>query len=299
MQAIASFRTARLIFSVLLALGLSACFKFVVSEKIFVRPTPDQSIGVGHTPAAKGWQLPVGYSAKALVLPREEPTRLHGVWISASASNAADRITVLHFMGNGSRISQNGSEIAKALLPFGVDLVLFDHRGSGQSSGQPTFALLREDAVAIYDYLLNELKIPKKQVVVHGFSLGSLIAGDLATHRPLAALILDGTGSTPEQYVKYATPWYGKPFVRADYDQSVRGLSNFAAMQAHLGPLLILSGKGDRQAHWKMSRSLFEAAVSTQKQFVLDPKADHGGVLATPEAESAYRALLQQVRAAL
>ena len=299
MQAIASFRTARLIFSVLLALGLSACFKFVVSEKIFVRPTPDQSIGVGHTPAAKGWQLPVGYSAKALVLPREEPTRLHGVWISASASNAADRITVLHFMGNGSRISQNGSEIAKALLPFGVDLVLFDHRGSGQSTGQPTFALLREDAVAIYDYLLNELHIPKERLVVHGFSLGSLVAGDLATRRPLTALVLDGTGSTPEEYVKYATPWYGKPFVRAEYDPSVQGLGNVAAMRAHQGPLLILSGKADRQAHWKMSRSLFEMAVSPNKQFVLDPKAAHGEVMITADAQAAYLMLLKQVRTSL
>ena len=288
----------RFIVSVLLALSLTACFKFVVSEKIFIRPTPDDQIGVGHQQTVKDWVLPASYRAQALVLAREDGVQLHGAWLRADKT-AEDRITVLYFMGNSSRISRAGPAISKELLPMGVDLLMFDYRGSGQSAGVPTFALLCADAAAIYDYLLNELHIPKERLVVHGFSLGSLVAGDLATRRPLTALVLDGTGSTPEEYVKYATPWYGKPFVRAEYDPSVQGLGNVAAMRAHQGPLLILSGKADRQAHWKMSRSLFEMAVSPNKQFVLDPKAAHGEVMITADAQAAYLMLLKQVRTSL
>lgn len=292
-----SQRYWRLLLALLAAFSLSACVNFLVSERIFVKPTPDEIQGQGHAQTASTWNLPGNYKAQGVVLARPDSATLHGIWIRNTAPEALDRVTVLYFMGNTARIGHSGANILRELLPLGVDVLMFDHRGSGQSTGPTSFALMRADAIAIYDYALNDLQLPGARVLVHGFSLGSLIAGDLAVHRPLAGLVLDGTGSTPEEYVKYATPWYGKPFVRATYDPSVQGLGNVAAMQTHRGPLLILSGKGDRQAHWKMSQTLYEAAISTQKELVLDPRAGHGELIGTPAARAAYQRLLQRMRA--
>jgi fermentation-respiration switch protein FrsA (DUF1100 family) len=66
-----------------------------------------------------------------------------------------------------------GASTAALFAPFGVNLVLVDHRGYGRSSGKPTAALLEADGVAVFDFVSRLRGIDRSKVIVHGQSLGS------------------------------------------------------------------------------------------------------------------------------
>jgi len=288
-----SLRIAAL--AMVFALSLGACMPIKVNEGMFLRPTPDAQPLGSHAALAAAVELAPGYVARAISVDRGDAV-LQGVWLHRGAPNAQPRITAIYFMGNAQRLSRSLQGLADTLLPFDVDLLVFDHRGNGLSNGTPTIVLLEADARAIYDHAVGTLGIAPRRIVGHGFSLGSLIVGGLALDRPLAGLVLDGTGSTAQDYVRYGIPWYAKPFVRVEYDPSIEGKGNLRVVQVYRGPLLILSGQRDATANWRMSRRLFDAARSGEKQWVLAPDQGHGGVFLTAPAQAAYRQLLAQVQ---
>jgi len=65
-----------------------------------------------------------------------------------------------------------------------------DYRGYGKSGGWPTEKGLYQDAETAFIHLLG-MGYRAQQIVLHGESLGSAVAIDLAYRRPCAALILE------------------------------------------------------------------------------------------------------------
>ena len=127
----------------------------------------------------------------------------------------------------------------------------------------------------------EQLDLRPEQLVLHGFSLGSVMAGHVAAHRQVAGLVLEGSGSTVTEWVSRGVPWYGKPFVRVKIEPGLENRGNLQNVQVSRAPLLLLAGKKDRQAPWKMSRTLFKASVTPEssKRLVVVPEAGHGNAL--------------------
>lgn len=265
---------------------LGGC-RWEVTESIMIRPTPDAA------DATATLNVPAGIDQRRLAIAASEGAKLNAVWLTQP--NAAP--TVLYFPGNLYRISVRGATTASRLLPLGVDLLIVDHRGSGASSGSPNLPRLENDALTVYDYAVNSLNIPANQLVVHGHSLGSFMAGHVAAHRPVAGLVLEGSATTTEEWVRLSVPWYGKPFVRVTIAEGLRGKGNRSVVENSRTPLLVLSGKRDPEAPWKLSRRLFEAAATParDKHLVVVKKAGHMDVLDWPEAIDAYRAFLGSI----
>jgi pimeloyl-ACP methyl ester carboxylesterase len=68
---------------------------------------------------------------------------------------------------------------------------MFDYRGSGRSSGVPTIAALKADALQVFDQV--NARYPGR-VVLHGQSLGSFVAAYVAQQRPAArGMVLEST----------------------------------------------------------------------------------------------------------
>ncbi len=59
------------------------------------------------------------------------------------------------------------------------DVIAFDYRGFGDSSGEPTEAGLMKDTRFIYDWL-HRLSNGKRKIYLWGHSLGSAVACQLA-----------------------------------------------------------------------------------------------------------------------
>jgi fermentation-respiration switch protein FrsA (DUF1100 family) len=94
--------------------------------------------------------------------------------------------TVLSFHGNGDFIGANAA-FARLLLDRGYGVLLTSYRGYSGNPGSPTEAGLYDDGRAAMDFL----EARRAAIVLHGFSLGSAVAVQMATERKVSGLILD------------------------------------------------------------------------------------------------------------
>jgi len=270
----------------LVLLGVSGC-SFKVTEQNFIRPQPD----------AVPVDTPLVLSGMDVAEQRESIDAPEGAVLKmVSLTRPGNSITVLYFGPNMFKISRDGARVGQRLLPLGVNLVMVDHRGSGGSTGTPTLALLEQDALAVFDHLSG--KVPPSTILVHGLSLGSFMAAHVAHHRAVAGLVLEGSGTTVEDWAQRSVPWYARPIVRLDIDPAIADKGTLAAVRHQRAPLLILAGKRDREAPWPMSTALFEnsATPAESRELVVVEPAGHMDILDWPAAIAGYQRILARLR---
>lgn len=271
-------------------LALPGCATYTVGERDLL-PQPDRPVS-----AALAASLDPTLVVEPLRLERPDGAVLGGVHVHAPER----AITVVYFGGNQFLADRHGASVARALLPLGVNLVLFDHRGSGHSTGEVSLAAMREDALAIREHVVEVLGVPPERLVLHGFSLGGMLAGDVAERRPAAGLVLESTGSNAREWSRAVVPWYAKPFVRVEMADSLHALDNHRAAAAHRGALLVMVGADDSQTPPSMSRRLFASATGAAggdgfRRLYVAPGIGHASVLSDPAARALYADLLGAV----
>jgi hypothetical protein len=151
-----------------------------------------------RTPASAG----LAYEAVHFAVTETGSTQLTGWWIPANAS----RFTVLYLHGADGNLSDTVDTLA-ALHNAGLTVFAIDYRGYGQSlPARPSEKHLRQDAESALTWLTGMCKIPAKNIVVFGSSLGANLAAELAaSHTELAGLILDQPIQNPVNTV-FADP---------------------------------------------------------------------------------------------
>lgn len=94
--------------------------------------------------------------------------------------------------------SHGNAEDLGYIMPFlrdlnaqGFSVFSYDYRGYGTSKGRSTEARAYMDIDAAYDYLVNDLHVLPKHIIVFGRSLGAALAIDLAMRKPVAGLIIE------------------------------------------------------------------------------------------------------------
>lgn len=106
------------------------------------------------------------------------------------AKNA--KITILYCQGTSGNMSDELSKI-KFFNAMNFNLMIFDYRGYGNSSGKPSEQGFYNDALAAYDYLISRTDIDKDRIVVFGESLGGAVATELCLNRKAKGLVLESS----------------------------------------------------------------------------------------------------------
>jgi fermentation-respiration switch protein FrsA (DUF1100 family) len=230
------------------------------------------------------------YSATRLEVTTPDGTRLYAVHFR----QANARATIIYFGGNGYTIGRYGVWTASVFAPLGVDLVLVDHRGYGQSRGSPSAASIEADGLAVFDAVAALPDASDRPILVHGQSLGSFIAGHVAALRPTAGAILESSVTTTEDWAKAATPGAARPFLKIRISEPLRGRGNLANMKLIDEPLLLLVGARDPTTPPFLSQALYSASPLPpgRKTLVIVPGANHVTAMQRPEAIAAYRRFL-------
>ena len=91
---------------------------------------------------------------------------------------------LIYFGGNGEDVSLSAPELAEAYPQRTI--FLLHYRGYGGSTGSPSETALVADALALYDTAAAEYK----DIALVGRSLGSGVAVQLASQRPVSRLVL-------------------------------------------------------------------------------------------------------------
>jgi hypothetical protein len=221
------------------------------------------------------WQAQASIGAQDVWLESADRVKLHAWWIPCPGS----KLATLFLHGNAGNITHRAAH-AREIVAAGSSLLLLDYRGYGKSAGHPSEAGLYADADAGYQHLLARGHQPG-QIVVHGESLGSAVAVDLAARRASAGVVLEAPFTSAREVAGKVLPLLG-PLVVWSYNTR-------AKIPRVRAPLLIIHGDRDEIIPFQMGRTLFEAAA-TSKGFWPVPGAGHNDIVET--AGSAYRARL-------
>lgn len=232
----------------------------------------------------RDWAALSGLPLEEVWFRAKDGTRLFGWFLQAPGGSQP---VLLWAHGNAGNIIHRLEPLAD-LHRRGLSVFLFDYRGYGRSDGTPSEEGLYLDALAAYDHLLNERKIPPARIIAYGTSLGAAVAGELARQRPVAGLILEAPFPSVEAVARSA--FRGLPahlFVQARFELARR-------LREVRVPVLVLHGEQDSMIPFKLGRAVFDAA-NEPKQFVAIPGADHND-LHLVGGETYHQALLQFAR---
>lgn len=111
-------------------------------------------------------------------------------WLIPEATSSAPTVLFLH--------SADGSiadDLPRALTLHnaGLNVLLFDYRGYGRSTGKhPTESSMQEDAAAALNYLVSTRHVAAQDIILYGNGVGCSLAAQLAAAHPsVPAIILD------------------------------------------------------------------------------------------------------------
>lgn len=154
------------------------------------------------------------------------------------------------------------------LYRLGLSVLIFDYRGYGRSSGTPSEEGLYRDALAAYAYLTETRRIAPERLVLFGRSLGAAVAGEVASRRSVAGLILESP--FPSVGAVARAHYFGLPvdwLLSAEFDLTER-------LRRISVPVLIVHGDRDEVVPIHLGQQVF-AAAREPKSFYLVSGADH------------------------
>ena len=196
----------------------------------------------------------------------EDGTQLHGWWIPHKRAKG----TVLYCHGNaGSIASRIG--IFKYLRHLRVNILAFDYRGYGRSSGTPSESGLYLDVRSAFDLLVNNLHQSPGDIIALGHSLGGAVAIDCALDRPMAGLIVQSSFTHIRDAAKSMFPTLPMHLAATRQFRSVEKVGRLRM------PKLFIHGEADETVPYSLGERLFEAAVEP-KEFYSIRRAGHNDV---------------------
>lgn len=123
-----------------------------------------------------------------------DSVNIHTLWLKPKQET---QISIILFMGASGNASKYIS-IAETFLSQGFQVLIFEPRGYGLSTGIPKHINVISDAQTVFNNLLKKDKIKKTKIVIYGASLGSQVATHLTKNNQneIDGLIIDGAMSS-------------------------------------------------------------------------------------------------------
>lgn len=204
----------------------------------------------------------IGLEYEDVYLATLDDERLHGWYVPATIS----RGVIVFFHGNAGNISHRLDSIG-IFHQLGLDTLIIDYRGYGQSTGKTTEQGTYLDAQAAWSYLVDERGIAADQIIIFGRSLGGAVGAWLGTQHTPAAVIIESSFSSG---VDMARRLY--PFLPVRLITRLRYPVAEYASQLNC-PVLVVHSRDDEIIPFAMGQSIY-AAVKQRKSF-LELRGDH------------------------
>lgn len=177
------------------------------------------------------------------------------IWVMRASADSATRPWVFFLHGNASTIASRMNIIHyERLRELGVNVIAPEYRGYAGLDGVPTEAGIEADARAAYETARERLHLDPRRTIIYGWSLGSAVAVDLASHVDEAAVILEGA---PASIVAIGAQRYPLFPVRLIIRNPFESIHKIDGVKA---PKLFLHSRGDEIVPIEEGRRLFDAA---------------------------------------
>jgi fermentation-respiration switch protein FrsA (DUF1100 family) len=192
---------------------------------------------------------------------------------------------VIYFGGNAEEVTSFAGDAAHTYGNRAVLLV--NYRGYGRSQGRPTEKLLVQDAAELFDWAARRSDIDAARIALHGRSLGTGVAVQLAAARPARCIVLTSPFSSARDVASEIYPWLPIGLLMRHPFDSAQHAPNLKM------PALVLMGDADTlipKHHSERLASLWGGPV--------EPAAfagfGHNDIQVTPRYAQTIRAFLDR-----
>jgi fermentation-respiration switch protein FrsA (DUF1100 family) len=209
------------------------------------------------------WSLQPQLGATDVWLDATDKARIHGWFVPCPGS----RLVTLFLHGNAGNITHRAHSFL-AVTSAGSSVLMIDYRGYGKSTGTPSEEGLYADAEAAYQYL-RETRQPG-EIIVHGESLGTAVAVNLASRHPCGGVVLEAAFTSASDVAGTVLPVIGRLLIG--------GFDSRRKIRLVQAPILFIHGGVDRTIPIVLGRALFDAAAGP-KSFWTVPDADHNDIV--------------------
>jgi fermentation-respiration switch protein FrsA (DUF1100 family) len=203
------------------------------------------------------WDLRESLGAQDVWLQTSDEVQIHGWHVRVAGES---EWVTLYLHGNAGNITHRADHLV-AIREAGSEVFIIDYRGYGKSDGSPTEAGMYRDADAAYQYLLDQ-GYEANRIVVHGESLGTAAAVDLASRKSCAGVVLEAPFPSARAVARTVLPVIG-PLL-------VSGLETGRKIKQVKAPVLIIHGDRDEVIAYDLGREVFEAANDPKEFWTLE-----------------------------
>jgi fermentation-respiration switch protein FrsA (DUF1100 family) len=222
--------------------GILCLFLFFTQAKLLYYPNiPSRKLTASPTD--------IGLDYESVSVTASDGTTIHGWYVAAQPEKG----TLLFFHGNAGNISHRLDSIG-IFHDLGLSTFIIDYRGYGQSQGTISESGTYLDAEAAWNYLTRTRKIPVRQIIVFGRSLGAAVAAHIASEYQPGALVLESAfTSVPDMAARLYPIFPVRVLSRFQYDtkKMLRSVSC---------PVLIIHSPDDEIIPFENGLQLYESA---------------------------------------
>jgi fermentation-respiration switch protein FrsA (DUF1100 family) len=239
-------------------------------ERLLFYPRPTN--GVPRPPA--GWRL------EALRHTAADGTVLAGLLVLPPVARPP---LVIYYGGNAEEVTEYAPLAAEAYGPRAV--LLMNYRGYGESGGKPGERALVADAIEIYDYMTGRGDLDAARIALHGRSLGTGVAVQVAAARAARCIVLTSPFARIGDVAQEIYPWLPvRLLMRHPFDSAAH------APGLHV-PALFLIGEADTLIAARHSDRLASLWAGPVQRVAL-PGFGHNDLNLSPRYAAAVHAFL-------
>jgi len=194
---------------------------------------------------------------------------IHGWFIPATDA----KLSLLFCHGNAGNISHRLESIA-LFNALGINVLIFDYRGYGQSTGTVSELGFYRDAEAIWRELTVQRAIPAESILIFGRSLGAAVASQLSAKvRPGAVILESAFASVPDMAAKLY------PFLPVHLLSRFQ-FNNIEHVKRIQSPLLVIHSEADEIIPFAQGQAVY-ASADEPKRFMRIQGSHNGGFLSS------------------
>ncbi len=270
----------RMIINLVLAAAIAYAaillFVFLYQPRLVYFPQVERELTA--TPRAAGLDY------EEVMLQTADGIKLHGWWVPVRQPRGA--VLIMH--GNAGNISHRIGYLTM-FSRLGYSVLVFDYRGYGKSDGHPDEEGTYRDAEAAWQHLTVARKVPVRDIVMVGESLGGGIATWLALKHPPRALVLASTFTSVPDLGAQIYPWLPVHWLaRIRYE-------NLARIGQIDAPVMIAHSRDDDVIPFTHGEALFAAAREPKEMLVLAGGHNEGFIFARDTWINAVAGFLERV----
>lgn len=272
------FKLIIILFICTILCTLLVLLRNILQQKLLFKPTKCASYTIKNT------------CLKEFNFQTSDKETLYGLIYTAPPEINHNNKYVLYSHGNSGNIYEKIDDIFYVSNLFNANVIMYDYRGYGKSTGTPSEQGLYTDALSVWKYMQEVLHISPSNVILYGRSLGCSPTLKLATviqkkGSDVRAIILVAGFSSLKEIVSDVYP-----FLKVLVFNEFNNIAMLSEIYMSI-PIYILHSKTDELISYKHAEKLYKCINKHDNCILMEIEGTHGDIIIRNEIKKILKKL--------